>query len=292
MHAKLGKLWIPAGVGAWLWSSAVWAEWGLNMTQGVTPISKSVYDLHMLILWICVVIGVVVFGAMLWSFVQFRKSKGVVPAQFHESTTLEILWTIIPFIILIGIAIPATKTLVAMEDATESEMTIKVTGYQWMWRYDYLDEDFGFFSSLAAASNTARQRGSDIDPFTVDNYLLDVDKPLVLPTGTKVRILTTAADVIHSWWVADLGWKRDAIPGFINENWVYIEEPGTYRGQCAELCGKDHGFMPIVVIAKTPDEYRQWLEEAKQAAEDELVSAPASKGIPTTADADVVAAVQ
>jgi cytochrome c oxidase subunit 2 len=224
----------------------------------------------MLILWICVAIAVVVFGAMFWSFIAFRKSKGAVPAQFHESTKLEILWTVIPFIILIGMAIPATKTLIAMEDATESEMTVKVTGYQWKWHYDYLDEEFGFFSGIDAASNAARQPDSGIDPFTVDHYLLGVDKPLVLPTETKIRILTTAADVIHAWWVPDLGWKRDAIPGFINENWVYIEEPGTYRGQCAELCGKDHGFMPIVVVAKAPEEYRQWLEEAKEAAEDEF----------------------
>jgi cytochrome c oxidase subunit 2 len=293
MHAKLGKLWIPAGLGAWLWPSATWADWGLNMTEGVTPISKSVYDLHMLILWICVAIGVVVFAAMFWSFLHFRKSKGAVPAQFHESTTLEVVWTIIPFLILIGIAIPATKTLVAMEDATESELTIKITGYQWMWHYDYLDEGFGFFSSLADSSNTARQRGSGVDPFTVEHYLLDVDNPLVLPTNTKVRLLTTGADVIHAWWVPALGWKRDAIPGFVNENWVYIKEPGTYRGQCAELCGKDHGFMPIVVIAKTPDEYRQWLDQAKQAAEDELASAPTNDGsMPISNNTATVAAVQ
>lgn len=234
-------------------------EYGLNLTEGVTPIANQVYDLHMLILYICCAIAVVVFGTMFWSIFHHRKSKGAVAAQFHESTTVEIIWTVIPFLILVGMAIPATKTLLAMEDTSDPEMTIKVTGYQWKWGYEYLDEDVRFMSSLSEESNKARQLNADVDLSKVDNYLLDVDNPLVIPTNTRIRFVITAADVIHAWWVPALGWKKDAIPGFINEAWTYVEQPGTYRGQCAELCGKDHGFMPVVVKAVPPEEYRQWL---------------------------------
>lgn len=245
------------------WSVPAWAEYALNLTRGVTPVSKQVYDLHMLILYIVTVIGIIVFGVMFWSIFHHRKSKGAVAAQFHHSTTAEIIWTVIPIIILILMAIPATKTLIFMEKTGDADLTIKVTGYQWKWKYDYLDEDLSFFSSLAQTSRDASRRGSGIDPNNVENYLLEVDTPIVLPINKKIRILTTANDVIHSWWVPALGWKRDAIPGFINDNWTYIEEAGTYRGQCAELCGRDHAYMPIVLKAVPEEEYRAWLEEMK-----------------------------
>ena len=235
----------------------------LNLTEGVTPTSKMVYGLHMKILYIVTAIGVVVFSVMCWSIFHHRKSKGAVAEQFHHSTTAEITWTVIPIIILVIMAIPATKALVFMEQTGDAEMTLKVTGLQWKWKYDYLDEDISFISSLSQDSNDARQMGSGIDPNTVENYLMDVDNYVVLPIKTKIRILTTAADVIHGWWVPDLGWKRDAIPGFINDNWTYIEEPGVYRGNCAELCGRDHGFMPIVVNAVPKAEYAVWVEEQK-----------------------------
>jgi cytochrome c oxidase subunit II len=250
-------------VSLFLASGAVLADFPLNLTEGVTPTSHKVYELHMIILYIVTVIGIAVFGVMCWSIFHHRKSKGAVAEQFHHSTVAEIAWTIIPIIILIVLAIPATKTLIFMEQTGDAEMTIKVTGYQWKWKYDYLDEDISFFSALAQDDNEARQRGSGIDPNTIENYLSNVDNQIVLPVDTKIRILTTAADVIHSWWVPDLGWKRDAIPGFINDNWTYIEEPGVYRGKCAELCGKDHGFMPIVINAVPKAEYVAWVEEKK-----------------------------
>ncbi|MEM9301453.1 MAG: cytochrome c oxidase subunit II [Pseudomonadota bacterium] len=239
------------------------AELGLNMPKGVTPFSRDVYDLHMLILWICVIIGVVVFGAMFVSMFLHRKSRGHEAAQFTHSTKAEIIWTVIPVLILVGMAYPATKTLVTMHQTGDAEMTVKITGYQWKWKYDYIEDGVSFLSNLDRSSDAARQLNSGIDPASVENYLLDVDKPLVLPTNTKIRFLITADDVIHSWWIPQFGWKRDAIPGFVNEGWTYIEEPGVYRGQCAELCGKDHGFMPIVVIAKPKDEYVAWVAEQR-----------------------------
>jgi len=262
---KLKQIFAVGAISAFM-SGAAHAEYGLNMPVGVTETSRQIYDLHMLTLWICVVIGVVVFGAMVYSMIYHRKSKGAVAAQFHESMTAEIVWTVIPFIILIVMAIPATKVLVDMHDGSKSDMSIKVTGYQWKWRYEYIGEDVSFFSSLDAKSNEARQVGSDIDPSTVENYLLEVDHPLVIPVGKKVQFLLTAGDVIHSWWVPDFGWKKDAVPGFINEAWVVVDEPGIYRGQCAELCGRDHGFMPIVVEVKTEADYAIWLAEQKSAA--------------------------
>lgn len=239
--------------------------WQLNMTPGVTSTSQDVYQLHMLILWICVAIGVAVFGAMFYAMFKFRKSQGAVAAKFSHNTTAEVIWTVIPILILLGMAWPATKTLVKMDDTGNAELTVKITGYQWKWRYEYLGEDVKFMSSLARAADEARQLGSGIDPNTVENYLLDVDRPLVIPTGTKVRFVITADDVIHAWWVPSLGWKQDAIPGFINEAWTQVDEPGVYRGQCAELCGKDHGFMPIVVVAKPRAEFDAWLAEQKAA---------------------------
>ena len=243
-----------------LWSTLATADWALNMREGVTSLSREAYALHMIVMWVCVGIGIVVFGAMFWSILHHRKSKGVQAAHFHENTAVEIIWTLIPFGILVALAIPATKALINMESTGNADLTIKVTGYQWKWRYEYLDDGLTFFSTLHPKSNEARQVGSTIDPKSVENYLLDVDNPVVVPVGKKIRFLTTANDVIHAWWVPDLGWKRDAIPGFINESWATIDTPGTYRGQCAELCGKDHGFMPIVVVAKEEAEYKKWVE--------------------------------
>ncbi|MBY5947111.1 cytochrome c oxidase subunit II [Photobacterium rosenbergii] len=232
----------------------------LNMTQGVTEVSQRVFDLHMTIFYICVVIGLVVFGVMFWSIIHHRKSKGAVAASFHESTKVEILWTVIPFVILIIMAVPATKTLLAMEDTSQADMTIQVTGSQWKWHYSYFGEDVEFFSLLATSpAQIANEREKR------SNYLLEVDRPLVLPIGKKVRFLITSQDVIHSWWVPDFAVKKDANPGFINEAWTRIDEPGIYRGQCAELCGKDHGFMPVVVIAKPQAEYEEWLQATKVA---------------------------
>lgn len=235
--------------------------WGLNLPQGVTSLSREVYDLHMLVFWIVCVIGIVVFAGIGYSVWKFRKSRGAVAATWHHSTAVEILWTVVPFLILLVIAVPATRTMIAIEDTSEYDMTIKVTGYQWLWQYEYLDEGVSFYSRLHPDSDRARQRNADIRPQDVENYLLDVDNPLVLPTNTRVRFLLTANDVIHSWWVPELGWKQDAIPGFINEAWAMIDEPGIYRGQCAELCGRDHGFMPIVVVAKEQSDYLAWLDE-------------------------------
>ena len=239
------------------------ADYALNLMQGVTQVSNDLYDLHMLILWICVFIGLGVFSVMFYSIYHHRKSKGHVAEQFHENTTVEIIWTIIPTLILIGMAIPATKAMIELDDVKEAQMSIRVTGWQWKWEYEYLDSGIHFFSSLDAASNKARQVGSGVDPRSVPNYLLNVDKPLVVPVKTKIRFLFTAKDVIHSWWVPDLGWKKDTIPGFINEAWTSVDKPGTYRGQCTELCGKDHGFMPIVVIAMEPADYQAWVDKTK-----------------------------
>ena len=257
---KLRTLLTMAGL---LGVGEAFADYKLNLTEGVTELSRDIHDLHMLIFWICVAIGVLVYGLLIYSLVHHRKSKGVVPAQFHENTKLEILWTVIPFLILLGMAIPATKVMIKAYDASGADITIKVTGYQWKWRYEYLDEGISFFSTLDAKSNEARQLNSRINPATVDNYLLEVDHPLVIPVGKKIRFLFTGADVIHSWWVPDLGWKKDTIPGFITDGWATVEKPGTYRGQCTELCGRDHGFMPIVVIAKPEAEYQEWLAAQK-----------------------------
>jgi cytochrome c oxidase subunit 2 len=243
------------------------ADYTLNLMKGVTQVSNDIYDLHMLILWICVFIGLGVFGVMFYSIYHHRKSKGHQAAQFHENTTVEIIWTIIPTLILIGMAIPATKTLMELDQVHESDMSIKVTGWQWKWEYEYLDSGIHFFSSLDEASNKARQLGSSVDPRSVPNYLLNVDKPLVVPVKKKIRFLFTAKDVIHSWWVPDLGWKKDANPGFINEAWTSVDKPGTYRGQCTELCGKDHAFMPIVVIAMEQADYDKWVKKTKEAEE-------------------------
>jgi cytochrome c oxidase subunit 2 len=233
----------------------------LNMTPGVTDISHKVYDLHMLIFKICVVICVGVFAVLIYSIINHRKSKGAKAASFHESTTVEIIWTTIPFLILVGMAIPATKTLLALEDTRNSDMSIKVTGYQWKWKYDYLDEGISFFSSLSTPRAEIENKEAK-----GENYLLEVDNPIVVPINKKIRFLFTSNDVIHSWWVPSLGWKQDAVPGFINDAWTELKEPGVYRGKCAELCGKDHGFMPIVLVAKTEEDYQAWVKQQKAGA--------------------------
>ncbi len=239
---------------------AAFADMVLNLRRGVTDISQTVYELHMLILWVCVVIAIVVFGVMIVSIILHRRSRGAEAADFSHSTKAELIWTIIPVIILVWMAVPAAKTLVVMEDLRDSEMTIKVTGYQWRWHYAYLGTEVDFFSSLARSSNIARQVRSGVDPFSVDNYLLDVDKPMVVPVDTKIRLLITASDVIHSWWMPSFAVKKDAIPGFINEAWFKANETGTYRGQCAELCGRGHGFMPIVVDVLSKQDYAAWID--------------------------------
>ena len=201
-----------------------------------------------------IIIGIIVFGAMIYSIIYHRKSQGAKPANFHESTKIEIIWTVIPFLILVGMAIPATKTLILMEDTTDAEITLKITGYQWMWQYEYLDDEITFFSKI-----DSRQLNSDVEAKSVQHYLRNVDNPVILPVNTKVRLLFTASDVIHAWWVPELGGKKDAIPGYINEMWIDIKKTGVYRGQCAELCGKDHAFMPIVVKAVSKSEYQKWV---------------------------------
>lgn len=251
-------------------------RWQLNMTPGVTHTSQMAYDAHMYALWVCVVIGIFVFGAMFFAMFRYRKSKGGVPAQFSHNTTAEIVWTIVPIIILIVMAWPATAKLISEYDIRDSAMTVKVTGYQWLWKYEYLGQDVSFTSRLDRGSDAMRQ--SHQVPTLAGNphYLRDVDHPLVLPVHTKIRFVITADDVIHSWWVPALGWKQDAIPGIVNEAWTDINEPGIYRGQCAELCGKDHGFMPIVVKAVSKEEFARWLadEKAKNAPAPEAAAAP------------------
>jgi cytochrome c oxidase subunit II len=264
--------------------SPAFAAWRLNMTEGVTDLSRQAYSLHMRILLICTIIAVVVFGAMIYSIVRFRHSKGAVPdTTLLHSTKVEIIWTAVPILILIFMAIPAARALIKIEDTRGSEMTIKVTGYQWKWEYSYLDQNVDFFSTLARDSNAARQLGSNIDPNTVQDYLLNVDNPLVVPVNTKVRILLTAGDVIHAWWVPAFGMKKDAIPGFVNEMWFKADQIGTYRGQCAELCGRDHGFMPVVVEVKSKDDYAAWLKSKQPAAAaDASSSSAATTAAPAT----------
>jgi len=258
-----------------LLASVAHADWGrLNMTEGVSILSKEIYGLHMTIFYWCVAIGVVVFGVMIYSLIKFRKSQGAqADTTLVHSTKVEIIWTVIPIMILVAMAIPTARGLIKIEDMGNVALNIKVTGYQWKWEYEYLNENVRFFSTLQRDSNHARQLGSGIDPATVPNYLLDVDNALVIPAGTKIRFLLTAQDVIHAWWVPAFGMKKDAIPGYVNEIWVQVDadKVGTYRGQCAELCGQDHGFMPIVVEVKSPADYDKWLrakqEEQKVAGE-------------------------
>jgi len=241
--------------------------WQLNMGKGVTHTARMAWEAHMVTLWICAGIGLIVYAALIYAIFKFRKSKGAVAAQFSHNSKLEFIWTAIPVLILFAMTVPATAKLIAMYDTRDAELTIKITGYQWMWKYEYMGKDIVFFSRLKAEDDALRQSGKV--PTLEENpyYLLNVDKPLILPVDTKVRIILTSDDVIHSWWVPALGWKQDAVPGFITERWTQIEKIGTYRGQCAELCGKDHGFMPVVVEAVSKEEFDQWLIE-RQAVTD------------------------
>lgn len=263
---------------------------GWNMPTGVSDIAHSVHGLHMYAFWVCVVIGVLVFGVMLYSIINHRRSKHPKPADFHESVKVEIAWTIAPFVILLALAIPAAGTLIKMEDTRNSDLTVKVTGYQWKWQYEYVGEDVSYFSTLTAASNAARQVGAHGRGFSgtfssadleqlkqVDggHYLVNVDHPLVIPVGKKVRFLITANDVIHAWWVPDFAIKKDAIPGYINEVWTKVDQIGTYRGVCAELCGRDHGFMPIVVNVVSEDDYKAFIASKKAGGDAAQEAAPA-----------------
>lgn len=246
--AMLGAL--VAGPSAYAAADA----WQLNMYEGVTPISRDIYSLHMVCMAVCAIIGVVVFGVMIYSLIHHRKSKGYKPASFHDNPRLELIWSIIPFLILVGLAVPATKVLIRMDDTKKSEVTIKVVGYQWRWQYEYLDQGISYFSTLStplAQIQNKQEKG--------EWYLLEVDRPVVVPVNKKIRFLVTSNDVIHSWWVPELGIKRDAIPGFMYEAWATIEKPGVYRGQCAELCGINHGFMPIVVEAVSQADFDKWV---------------------------------
>ncbi|WP_372522700.1 cytochrome c oxidase subunit II [Sulfuricaulis sp.] len=252
------------GVGLCLAAPAVFAEYALNFQKPVTPVAHRILELHNMILLICVIIFVIVFGVMFYSIFAHRKSRGYKPATFHDNATLEVVWTVIPFLILVSMAIPSTATLLEMSDTSKSDLTIKITGYQWKWKYDYPDQDVSFFSTLATPRDQVENKAAK-----GEHYLLEVDNPIVVPVGKKVRFLVTANDVIHSWWVPQLGVKKDAIPGFINEFWTRADEVGTFRGQCAELCGKDHGFMPIVVNAVSPEDFTKWVavQKGKAAAE-------------------------
>ena len=239
------------------------ADWALNMPKGATDLSLETYNLHMMVFWWCVAIGIVVFGVMIISLFRHRKSKGAEPASFSHSTVAEVIWTAIPVVILLIMAVPAAETMVKLEDTRDPDISIVVTAYQWKWHYKYQDEGVDFYSSLARPSLAARPRQSGVDVSSVDNYLLEVDNPVVVPKGAKIRLLLTSNDVIHSWWVPELAIKKDAIPGIVNETWFRANEVGTYRGQCAELCGKDHGYMPIVVEVVEPDAFQAWVDTRK-----------------------------
>jgi cytochrome c oxidase subunit II len=287
IRAKLASL-APAVLAATAAAAAHadsgWSE--LNMPRGVTDISRKIYDLHMTIFWVCVAIGVIVFGAMIWSLVVYRKSRGAVAdVTMVHNTRVEFVWTIVPVFILVAMAVPAARTLVEIEDTSRTELTIKVTGFQWGWQYDFLDDGVSYYSHLDRKSNAARELLSGIDPASVDHYLLNVDYPLVVPVDTKVRLLVTGADVIHSWWVPAFGVKKDAIPGFVNEAWfkVDVDKPGLYRGQCAELCGRDHGFMPIVVDVRSKADFAAWLKEKAAQQKEPAAPATAPPGAPPVA---------
>jgi len=277
IREKLASVVLALAAGTLTLPAQAESGWGqLNMTQGVTHISREIYHLHMKIFWICVAIGVVVFGVMIWSIITYRKSKGAVPdVTLVHNTRVEFVWTIVPIVILVAMAVPAAKTLVEIEDTTKTELTVKVTGFQWGWEYDYLDNGVMYYSRLDHRSDAARELLSGVDPASVENYLLNVDHPFVVPVDTKVRLLVTGADVIHSWWLPAFGVKKDAIPGFVNEAWFKVDadKPGLYRGQCAELCGRDHGFMPIVVDARSKEDFAAWLKQ--KAAEQKQAAAPA-----------------
>ncbi|MCX7115645.1 MAG: cytochrome c oxidase subunit II [Gammaproteobacteria bacterium] len=257
--------------------------WQLNMYRGVTPISRDMYDLHMVAIYICAVIGVVVFGVMLYSLIYHRKSKGYVPATFSENARLEIIWSIIPFLILVGLAYPATRVLMRMEDTRDADVTIKIIGSQWKWQYQYLNEGISYFSLLSTPYEQIHNKKPK-----GEWYLLEVDRPLVLPINRKIRFLVTSQDVIHSWWVPEIGVKRDAIPGYLYEAWAWIEKPGTYRGQCAELCGINHGFMPIVVQALPEADYAKWVTQQVKVTDQYAVKQVTPADQPPASRADLM----
>jgi cytochrome c oxidase subunit 2 len=284
---KSGYLSTAAAAALGFAAPAAHAAWTLNMTPGITAISRRVYELHMLMYWWCVAIAIFVFGWMIFSIVRFRKSQGAVAdAKLVHNSTAEVIWTVLPVVILIVMAVPAARTLIETEDATNTKLTIRVTGYQWKWGYEYVDTGVTVLSTLDRASNAARQLGSGVDPNQVPNYLLSVDHPLVVPAGVKVRLLVTAQDVIHAWWVPALAIKKDAIPGFLNEAWFMIDadKTGLYRGQCAELCGRDHGFMPIVIDVRSKADFDAWMQTQK-ALQQPAEPTPAAAGAAAAATA-------
>jgi cytochrome c oxidase subunit 2 len=266
---------VALGLSLWLVSGLALAEYGLNFQKPVTAVAYKILELHNLIMLICLIIFIIVFSFMFYSIVMHRKSRGHKAAKFHDNLTLEVVWTVIPFLILVGMAIPSTATLLEMGDVSKSDMTVKVTGYQWKWKYDYIDQDVSFFSNLSTPREQVENKVKK-----GEHYLLEVDNPIVLPVGKKVRFVITANDVIHAWWVPAIGVKKDAIPGFVNETWAKIDEPGIYRGQCAELCGKDHGYMPIVVQAVAQEDFDKWVSAQK----DKTTVAAAAAGKTWTKD--------
>jgi cytochrome c oxidase subunit 2 len=241
--------------------TAALADKEYNLQPPVTPVATQIFELHTFIMWICVAIFVAVFSVMFYSIFAHRKSKGHQAAQFHENTVVEVVWTVIPFLILLFMAFPATRTVLAMKDTTAADMTVKVTGSQWKWSYDYLDDGFGFYSNL----KTPLAQIENHEP-KGEHYLLEVDQPLVVPVNKKIRLLVTSADVIHAWYLPAAGVQQDAIPGFVRDDWMKFDKPGVYRGQCAKICGKEHGFMPIVVDVLSADDYAKWLDEHKKMA--------------------------
>jgi cytochrome c oxidase subunit II len=286
-----------AAAGGALAAQPCWAL-DLNMPRGVTPMSNQIYDLHMMGFWVMMGIAVVVFGALIWSIVFHRRSRRPEAAQFHENTKLEVLWSVAPFLILLGMAIPSTVVLLRAQDFHHAQLKVQITGYQWLWHYEYLTPQakpvYGFYSRLALASEERMGLNAPKSPWSDPNYLEEVDHPLVVPTHEKILLLVTSGDVIHSWWVPDLGGKQDAIPGFVNQMWIEVEKPGVYRGVCNQLCGGGHAYMPIVVVAKPKAEFERWLKAraassgtagAAQAAD--LQSGPSNgRLVATTTDGD------
>ena len=273
MHSKFLRA--PALLAAIAFSHLARADYQVDILPPVTPVSQDIYDLHFGILWVCVAIFFVVFGAMFWSILKHRKSVGAKAAQFHENTTIEIIWTIVPFVILIGMAYPATKTVLDMKDASNADISVKITAYQWKWEYDYQQDGVRFLSHLSTPRDQIEEYGKP-GAKKNENYLLEVDQPMVVPVGKKVRLLITSNDVIHGWYVPQLGVNQYGIPGFIKDAWFTIDKAGTYRGQCSQICGKEHGYMPIVVQALEPDKYAAWVKDmkAKMPAEQPAAAAP------------------
>jgi cytochrome c oxidase subunit II len=242
--------------------AASFADYHVDILPPATPIAHDAYVLHWGIMWVCVVIFIIVFSAMFWSIFKHRRSVGAKAAQFHENTTIEIIWTIVPLVVLVGMAWPATKTMLEMKDASNADMSIKVTAYQWRWEYDYQQDGLRFLSSLSTPRDQIDEREGK-GAKKNEHYLLEVDHPMVVPVGKKVRLLVTSNDVIHGWYVPQLGVNQYGIPGFVKDTWFKADKPGVYRGQCSQICGKEHGYMPIVVIAKTPEDYASWVKEQK-----------------------------